>query len=265
MPRFSANLTTLFNEVEFPARFREAAQAGFSAVEYTFPYRYAKLLLSDLLQENGLSQALFNLPAGDWERGERGIACLPDRVAEFRVGVGEAIAYATALRCKRVNCLTGIAPSGLSAPEVRKVLVANLRFAAEQLRGAGIQLLIEPINTFDIPGFYLNRTRQALDLMDEVGSDNLYLQYDIYHMQRMEGELARTIQENILSIGHMQLADNPGRHEPGTGEICYPFLFRLLDEIGYPGWIGCEYHPKAGTRASLRWVEEWVPVARERA
>lgn len=258
MPRFSANLTMLFNEVPFPARFREAAQAGFSAVEYTFPYRYPKLLLADLLQENGLSQALFNLPAGDWEAGERGIACLPDRVTEFRVGVGEAIAYATALRCTKLNCITGITPSGPPMSEVRQVLVANLRFAAELLGGAGIQLMVEPINTFDIPGFYLNRTRQALELMDEVGSDNLYLQYDIYHMQRMEGELARTIRDNIRRIGHMQLADNPGRHEPGTGEICYPFLFRLLDEIGYQGWIGCEYQPKDGTRAGLRWIKDLV-------
>jgi hydroxypyruvate isomerase len=258
MPRFSANLTMLFNEVDFPARFREAARAGFSAVEYTFPYRYPKLLLVDLLQENGLSQALFNLPAGDWDRGERGIACLPDRVAEFRIGVGEAIAYATALRCTKLNCLTGITPSSLSMAEVRKVLVANLRFAAELLREAGIQLLVEPINTFDIPGFYLNRTRQALELIDEVGSDNLYLQYDIYHMQRMEGELARTIRDNIGRIGHMQLADNPGRHEPGTGEICYPFLFRLLDEIGYQGWIGCEYQPKEGTHAGLHWIEDFL-------
>jgi hydroxypyruvate isomerase len=171
--------------------------------------------------------------------------------------VGEAISYATALRCPRVNCLAGIIPSGGSAAEARKVLVANLRFAAEQLRGAGVQLLIEPINTFDVPGFFLHRTRQALELMDEVGSDNLLLQYDVYHMQRMEGELARTIQENIRRIGHIQVADNPGRHEPGTGEIRYPFLFRLLDEIGYRGWIGCEYRPQTGTHAGLRWLTDW--------
>jgi hydroxypyruvate isomerase len=257
MPQFSANLTMLFNEVEFTARFREAATAGFTAVEYMFPYRHPKLLLSDLLQENGLSQVLFNLPAGDWEHGERGIACRPDSVAEFRVGVGEAISYATALRCTRVNCLAGLIPSGVSAAEARKVLVANLRFAAEQLRGAGVQLLIEPINTFDVPGFYLHRTWQALELMDEVGSDNLLLQYDVYHMQRMEGELARTIRENIRRIGHIQVADNPGRHEPGTGEIRYPFLFRLLDEIGYRGWIGCEYLPQTGTAAGLHWLRDW--------
>ena len=241
MPKFAANLTMLFNEVEFPDRFREAASAGFKAVEYLFPYPYPKEQLAGLLQEHGLKQVLFNLPAGDWKSGDRGIACLPDRVSEFRVGVEKAIDYAMTLDCRRLNCLAGIVPAGVSALQARSTLVANLRFAAENLKSAGIKLLIEPVNTFDIPGFFLSRTRQALELIHEVGSDNLSLQYDIYHMQRMEGELANTIQSNLARIAHLQLADNPGRNEPGTGEIHYPFLFRFLDVIGYEGWFGCEY------------------------
>jgi hydroxypyruvate isomerase len=256
MPKFAANLTMLFNEVEFAERFREAARAGFEAVEYLFPYPYPKEQLAGLLKEYALTQVLFNLPAGDWQSGERGIACLANRVAEFRKGVELAIDYAAALGCRRVNCLAGIPPAGTSAQETRATLVANLRYAAENLKSAGIKLLIEPVNTFDIPGFYLSRTRQALELIDAVGSDNLYVQYDIYHMQRMEGELANTIKANLARIAHLQVADNPGRHEPGTGEIHYPFLFGFLDVIGYEGWIGCEYKPRTTTREGLGWMKD---------
>ena len=253
MPRLAANLSMLFNEVPFLDRFEAAARAGFEAVEFLFPYEYEAAELRARLDGNGLRLVLHNLPPGDWSKGERGIGCHPDRVAEFRAGVERAIGFATALGCPQVNCLAGIAPAGVTDGQLRETLIANLRYAAERLKGAGIRLLIEPINFHDIPGFYLNRSRQALDLIDEVGSDNLRLQYDVYHMQRMEGELANTIKANLDRIAHLQLADNPGRNEPGTGEINYRFLFGWLDAIGYDGWVGCEYRPKTTTEAGLGW------------
>ena len=258
MPKFAANLTMLYNEVDFLDRFRAAADAGFQGVEYLFPYDFGKDELAGRLADNGLVQVLHNLPAGDWGAGERGIGCLPDRVGEFQDGVGRAIDYARALGCPRVNCLAGIAPAGADPAHLTETFVANLRFAAGKLGEAGIQLLIEPINTRDIPGFFLTGTQQANAIIDAVGSDNLALQYDIYHMQIMEGDLAPTIEGNLARISHMQLADNPGRHEPGTGEINYPFLFDFIDRIGYAGWIGCEYRPAAATTAGLSWVAPYV-------
>jgi hydroxypyruvate isomerase len=201
---------------------------------------------------------LHNLPAGNWAEGERGIACHPDRVGEFQDGVGKAIEYATALGCRQLNCLAGIAPKGVPEEKLRATFVANLKFAALKLKEAGIRLLIEPINTRDIPGFYLVRSRQAVEIIREVGSDNLFLQYDIYHMQIMEGDLARTIEGNLALIAHMQLADNPGRHEPGTGEINYSFLFEHIDHLGYAGWIGCEYKPRTTTDAGLDWMRPYL-------
>jgi hydroxypyruvate isomerase len=197
---------------------------------------------------------LHNLPAGDWDAGERGIACLPDRVAEFRSGVGQAVEYAAALGVPQLNCLAGRTPAAVDPALVHRTFVDNLRFAAAALKKAGLRLLIEPINTFDIPGFHLHGTQQALDILDEVGSDNAFVQYDIYHMQRMEGELAATLARCLPRIGHVQLADNPGRHEPGTGEIRYDYLFAHLDRIGYRGWVGCEYKPASGTEAGLDWL-----------
>jgi hydroxypyruvate isomerase len=255
MPKFAANLTMIFNEVDFLDRFRAAAEAGFKGVEYLFPYAFPKEALAERLDRHGLVQVLHNLPAGDWDKGERGIACHPDRVGEFQDGVGRAIDYAKALGCKQVNCLAGIAPAGVSADTQRQTFVDNLRFAAGKLKEAGIRLLVEPINTFDIPGFYLNRTAQAAEILDEVASDNLFIQYDIYHAQRMEGELGNTIAKYLPRIAHIQLADNPGRHEPGTGEINYPWLFRHIDGLGYDGWIGCEYKPAAKTSEGLGWIE----------
>jgi len=243
----------LYNEVDFLERFGAAARSGFTGVEYLFPYPYPKEQLAELLNTHGLSQVLHNLPAGDWTKGERGIACLPERVGEFQDGVGRAIEYAKALDCTQVNCLSGIAPAGADPEKLRATFVANLRFAADKLSAAGIKLLTEPINTFDIPGFFLSRTRQALDIIRDAGSSNLYVQYDIYHMQRMEGELANTIKAHLPQIAHLQLADNPGRNEPGTGEINYRFLFGFLDAIGYDGWIGCEYKPKGNTVDGLGW------------
>jgi hydroxypyruvate isomerase len=260
MPRFCANLTLLFNEHAFLDRFAAAARAGFKGVEYLFPYEYPKTQLTEELEKHGLTQVLHNLPAGDWAGGERGIACHPDRVGEFQDGVGKAIEYAKALRCTQLNCLAGLCPDA-PAERQRAAFVANLKFAALKLKEAGIRLLIEPINTRDIPGFFLTRSSQALDIIREVGSDNLFLQYDIYHMQVMEGDLARTIEANLALIPHMQLADNPGRNEPGTGEINYPFLFRHIDSIGYTGWIGCEYKPKTSTEEGLDWVRPHLRAA----
>lgn len=261
MPNFAANLTMMFNEVDFLERFQAAARAGFKSVEYLFPYTYDKTVLAEHLQTHGLIQVLHNLPAGNWQGGERGIACHPDRVREFQDSVGKAIEYASALGCKQVNCLAGVIPPAVPAEKLRETFVSNLKFAAAELKRAGIRLLIEPINTRDIPGFYLNYSRQALDIIRDVGSDNLYLQYDIYHAQVMEGDLAHTIETNINSIRHMQLADNPGRHEPGTGEINYPFLFSLIDRLGYRGWIGCEYKPRATTNEGLDWVRPYLAAS----
>lgn len=258
MPRLAANLSMLWTELEFPARFDAAAKAGFEGVEYLFPYAYDKELLAEKLAKNRLIQVLHNLPAGDWAAGERGIAALPDRVGEFQDGVGRAIDYARALGCTKLNVLAGITPAGVDPERLRETFVGNVRFAAAKLKEAGIRLLIEAINTFDIPGFYVSGTRQTLDLIAASGSDNVFVQYDIYHMQRMEGELAATMKTHLPQIAHLQLADNPGRNEPGTGEINYPFLFRWLDEIGYRGWIGCEYKPKTTTEAGLGWITPYL-------
>jgi hydroxypyruvate isomerase len=257
MPKFSANLTFLFTDLPLLERLGAAAKAGFKGVEYMSPYEEAKGDLATRLRDNGLTQVLFNLPAGNWGAGERGVAILPDRVDEFRRGVHQAIDYAGALGCGLVNCIIGLTPKDADAKALRKTLVDNLAYAAAELAKANIKLLIEPINTRDIPGFYLTRTDQALALIDEVGSDNLYVQYDIYHMQIMEGDLARTMEANMPRIAHIQLADNPGRNEPGTGEINYPFLFRHLDKIGYAGWIGCEYKPLTNTIAGLGWIKPY--------
>jgi len=253
MPRFAANLTMLFTEVPFLERFDLAAKAGFEAVEFLFPYAWSAEEIKRRLDDNGLKLVLHNLPAGDWEAGERGIACHPDRAAEFREGVAKAIDYATLLGAPRVNCLAGKVPQGVAEAELRATFVGNLRFAAAELKKSGLNLVIEPINTYDIPGFYLNRTDQAAGLLDEVGADTAFIQYDIYHAQRTEGELAATIEKYLPRIGHIQLADNPGRNEPGTGEINYPFLFAHLDRLGYDGWIGCEYKPAATTEGGLGW------------
>ena len=259
MPRFAANLTMLWNEVPFLDRFERAAKAGFEAVEFLFPYAFAPSDIAARLDASGLALVLHNLPAGDWEAGERGIACHPDRTREFREGVARAIEYATALRVPQLNCLAGKAPAGVASDALRSTFVDNLRYAAGELAKAKLKLLIEPINTFDIPGFYLNRTAQAIGILDDVGASNAFVQYDIYHAQRMEGELAATLQKHLPRIAHLQLADNPGRNEPGTGEIHYPFLFAHLDRIGYAGWIGCEYKPATTTDAGLGWIRRSQP------
>ena len=258
MPRFSANLSMLFTEHAFLDRFEAAAKAGFTAVEYLGPYEAPKAEVAARLKGAGLKQVLFNVPSGDWAKGERGIACHSDRVAEFREGVARAVDYEHALDCPTINVLAGIRPASVSVAEAHRTLVDNLRFAARALGAVGLQLLIEPINRFDIPGFLLNHSAQALEVIDEVGADNLRLQYDIYHMQRMEGELAATMEKHLARIGHIQIAGNPGRNEPDIGEINYPFLLQRLDALGYAGWIGAEYKPKGRTEDGLGWLKAWT-------
>ncbi|WP_394780736.1 hydroxypyruvate isomerase [Undibacterium sp.] len=253
MTKLAANLTMLFNELGFLDRFEAAARAGFRGVEFLFPYAFHADQIADKLNLYQLDLVLHNLPAGKWEAGERGIACHPDRVGEFQDGVGDALRYAKVLGVKQLNCLVGIQQKDVSHELAQQTLVDNLTFAADKLKAAGIRLLIEPINTYDIPGFFLSGTRQAVELIKATGSDNIFVQYDIYHMQRMEGELANTIRSNLPLIKHIQLADNPGRFEPGTGEINYRYLFKLLDELHYDGWIGCEYKPQNGTVEGLSW------------
>jgi hydroxypyruvate isomerase len=259
VPRFAANLSMLFTEVDFLDRFEAAADAGFTGVEYLFPYAFPADELAKRLKAQKLTQVLHNLPAGDWDKGERGIAILPDRVDEFRKGVDTAIGYAKALNCWQVNCLAGLVPEGIDGKVLRETFVTNLRFAAAALKAEGIRLLIEPINTRDIPGFFLTTTTQAERILERVAHDNLYIQYDVYHMQVMQGDLVPTYERLRGRIAHIQVADNPGRNEPGTGEINYRFVFAALDRLGYDGYVGCEYKPKAGpagTSEGLGWMRE---------
>ncbi len=254
MPKFAANLTMLFTELPFLDRFAAAANAGFDCVEFLFPYGEDSATLARLLSLHGLTLVLHNLPAGDWAAGERGIACHPDRAAEFRDGVARAVATATALGCPRLNCLAGVRPPGVSTDTARETLVNNLRHAAGELAAAGLQLVLEPVNTRDVPGFSVSTTSAALSIIDDVAATNFKLQFDVYHAQVMEGDVARTLRDQFHRIGHIQIADNPGRHEPGTGELNFPFLFKLIDELGYTGAIGCEYKPLTTTGAGLRWT-----------
>ena len=258
MPKLAANLSMMFNEVEFLDRFAAAAEAGFTGVEYVSPYEYDKAEIAGRLQRHGLTQVLFNLPAGDWDAGERGIGCHPDRVAEFRAGIDTVVEYAGALGCGQVNCLAGIAPEGSDPESLRETFVSNLRFAAQRLGDAGVRLVIEAINQRDIPGFYLRNTAHALDIIAEAAVPNLYVQYDVYHMQVMEGDLVPTMRANLDSIRHIQIADTPGRNEPGTGEIDYPFVLKAIDEMGYSGWVGCEYKPLTTTVEGLGWAADYL-------
>ena len=253
MPRFAANLSFLFTEIDFLDRFAAAAAAGFRAVEFLFPYDHAASTLKSKLSAAGLEQALFNLPSGDWARGERGLAALPGREAEFRDGVARALDYARALGCKRLHAPAGIVAEGADAEACLHSYVANLTFACDQAAADGITICIEPINQRDMPGFYLRHTTQALTVMHMVRRPNLKLQYDVYHAQISEGDLATTLSAVIDHVGHVQIANPPLRHEPGEGEINYVYIFNLLDGLGYSGWVGCEYKPKGGTLDSLKW------------
>jgi hydroxypyruvate isomerase len=258
MPRFSANLSMMFSEVDFLDRFAAAAKAGFKAAEFLFPYAYDNDQLAEVVERSGLQTVLFNMPPGDWKAGDRGLACDPARVAEFQEGVGQAIACARSLNCGRIHCMAGLRPRGVSEDKIRETYIGNLQFAGKELAKHELQLLIEAINPRDIPGFFLNSSRQALDLMHYAAVPNLSFLYDIYHMQIVEGDLAPTIEKNLARIGHMQLADTPGRHEPGTGEINYKFLFEHIDKLGYDGWIGCEYRPATTTQAGLGWLKPYL-------
>ena len=244
MPRFAANVSLLFTDAPLLERFALARQAGFEAVELQFPYAHPAAEIAERLA--GLPLVLHNLPPGDWAAGERGLAALPGREGEFQDSVGRALDYAQQLGVRQLHCLAGVGGD-------RATYVANLRFAAAALKARGLRLLIEPLNHVDVPGYFLTGSAQALAIIDDVGADNLFLQYDVYHMQRMEGELAATLRAQLHRIGHIQVADNPGRHEPGTGEINYAYLFALLDTLGYAGWVGCEYIPQGDTVAGLAW------------
>jgi hydroxypyruvate isomerase len=258
MAKFSANLTMLFNEVSFLERFTEARKAGFRGVEYVSPYEYYPGDIADRLKANRLQQVLFNLPVGDWEKGERGIAIFAERRDEFREGVAKAIRYAHALGCEQVNCLAGIAPAGVDQNDLQETLIENLRYASAELAQAKVRLLIEPINTRDMPGFFLNTSAKAVELISRVASPNLFLQYDIYHMHIMEGDVPETIARNFALIKHVQIADVPGRHEPGSGEIDFDAALSRLTQLGYDGWIGAEYKPATTTLEGLGWQSRFA-------
>lgn len=258
MPKFNANLSMMFNEVGFLERFDAAAKAGFKGVEFLFPYEHPAEQIREKLEKNRLEMVLFNLPPGNFAAGDRGMACDPAKVAQFQESVGKALEYAKVLGAKQLHVMAGLKPVGVNEETMRETYIANLQFAGKELARHGIKLLIEAINTRDIPGFYLNTSRQAFDIMHYAAVPNLYFQYDIYHMQIMEGDLAPTVEKNLDKIAHMQLADTPGRHEPGTGEINYPFLFRHFDRIGYQGWIGCEYRPAGRTEDGLGWIKPYL-------
>lgn len=255
MPRLAANVSTLFPELGFLERFAAAAAAGFRAVEYQFPYQWKAEEIAERVRAAGLQVVLHNLPAGDFARGERGIAALPGREREFRDGVERAIDYARAVNCPRLNCLAGLAPVDR---EHFAVLVDNVRFAARKLGAAGLSLTLEAINTRTVPGFFLSRSARAIDVLNAAGEGNALLQYDFFHMQIMEGDLAQTVERLLPRIGHIQLADVPGRHEPGSGEINFDFLLRHLDTLGYSGWVGCEYNPQGDTLEGLKWARPYL-------
>lgn len=256
MPKFAANLTMMFNEVPYPQRFAAAAKAGFAAVEFLFPYDYPPAEVARWLQEAGLKNALFNMPPGDWAAGERGVASLPGREEEFRAGVARAIEYARALGTPSIHAMAGLLPSGADRKRHREVFVANLRHAAKALAGEGLTLLIEPINSRDIPGYFLNTQAEAHAIREEIDQPNLKVQMDFYHAQIVEGDLSVTLRKHIAHVGHVQIASVPDRHEPDEGEIDYRHIFRLLDELGYPGWVGCEYRPRGRTEDGLGWLKE---------
>ena len=255
MPKLAANLSTLFTEVDFLARFAAARRAGFRYVEYQFPYVWPAQEIARAARDAAVQVVLHNAPAGEMARGERGIACLPGREREFRDGVERAIEYATAVGCKRLNCIAGLAPADRTHFDV---LVANVRHAARRLAEVAIELVIEPINTRSVPGFFLTRSAQAIDVLNAAGEANARLQYDLFHMQIMEGDLARTIERLLGRIGHIQIADVPDRHEPGSGEINFAFLLPQLDRLGYVGWVGCEYNPRGDTVAGLTWAKPYL-------
>lgn len=257
MPRFAANLSMLYPQHEFLDRFAAAAADGFAAVEYLFPYDFSAQEIQQRLSENGLVQALFNAPPGDWAAGERGIASLPGREEEFRSGIARALEYAAVLGNDRIHVMAGLLPSEDLRERHHGVYVQNLVYAAEQAAKAGITILIEPINTRDMPGFFLNRQDQAQAICKEVGAANLKVQFDFYHCQIVEGDVISKLRRDFAGVGHIQIAGVPDRHEPNLGELNYAWLFDEIDRLGYTGWIGCEYRPKGDTSEGLQWLRDW--------
>ncbi|QNP47389.1 2-oxo-tetronate isomerase [Diaphorobacter aerolatus] len=264
MPRFAANLSMLYTELEFPDRFGAAAADGFEGVEFLFPYAFAPQLLAQRLQQHRLSQVLFNAPPGDWDAGERGTACLPGRETEFRDGIGLALGYAQALACPRVHVMAGLVPEGLDRADAHRTYVGNLRHAARLAGEQGVDIMIEPINARDMPGYFLSRQEAAHALVDEIGESNVRVQMDLYHCQIAEGDLAAKLRRFLPTgrVGHMQIAGVPERHEPDMGEVNYPYLFELIDQLGFDGWLGCEYRPvrgavPGGTSQGLGWLRKW--------
>ena len=257
MPKFAANLSFLFADVSFPERFQRAAAAGFKGVEFISPYDYPAHDVAEWLRAAELEQVLFNFGLGDWAAGERGLACLPHRQGEFAESVELALDYAMVLDCQQLHCMAGLRPPDVAEAELEATYIANLRYAADRLATIGATLMIEPINSrIDMPGYWLDSVEKGFCLLDAVHRSNVKLQYDIYHAQIIAGDLARTLERHIDQIGHIQIADNPGRHEPGTGEINYPYLFNLLDKLGYSGWVGCEYKPLGTTEDGLKWMTD---------
>jgi hydroxypyruvate isomerase len=258
MPRFDANLSQLYTELPFLDRFDAAAADGFRGVEYRGPYDFSPTVIADRLRNAGLTQVVFNLPAGNWDAGERGIACLPDRQPEFRDGLEKAVDYAAALGCTRLNCLAGLMPPGAPYEDLESTLVANLQYACDRLAATGITLLIEPLNRQDLPTCMLVGTASAERVLSRVGAENLRMQYDFYHMQITQGDVVNKFRRLLPMIGHVQVAGNPGRHEPDIGELNYDFIFRQIDELNYDGWIGCEYVPRTNTSEGLGWLKKWA-------
>lgn len=261
MPKFAANLTLMFNEVPFPERFARAAKAGFRAVEFQFPYEFKASDIAVWLSENKLECVLFNMPPGNWAGGDRGMACIPGRQNEFRDSVTKALEYAHLLKAPRLHALAGIPPTGANTQECQRLYVENMRYAARELQKQNRTLIIEPINTRDIPGYFLSRQDQAHALREEVGEANLKVMMDFYHAQIVEGDLSVKFKKYLAHIGHIQIASVPDRQEPDLGEVNYPNLFKLIDASGYDGWIGCEYRPRGVTEDGLKWLRELTPSA----
>lgn len=256
--KLAANISFMFPELAFIDRIAGAARAGFGAIEFLFPYDHSAQQLAEAVKTANLKQVLFNMPPGDWAAGERGLAIFPDRRAEFQDSVGDALTYAKALGTPRLHCMAGIAAADADPGEIRETFVRNLKFAAAECGKAGIGVLIEPINTFDVPGYYLNSSAQAIGLIKQAGKDNIHLQYDLYHMYRMGEDIDAGLRELISLIGHVQLSDHPGRHEPGTGEINLRGAVKTLSRLPYTGYVGCEYTPAGSTLDSLAWAGHWL-------
>ncbi len=261
MPRFSANLSFLFADLPFEKRFAAAAAAGFGGVEYVGAYDMPMASVKSLLADNGLEQVLFNMPTGDWAKGERGLACRPGREDAFRDSVVKALDYAAATGCRMVHCMAGVMGKGEDAGELARLYCDNLLYAADLAEQAGVKILIEPINPVDMPGYLLNSVEQAAVILDQLDHPHLALQFDIYHAQIVGGNIAARLDRHLDKTAHIQIAGVPGRHEPDSGELNYPFLFYMLDRVGYDGWIGCEYKPHGDTVAGLEWIRPWMPVA----